>query len=111
MVAWTSSSGIPVQAYRTVTVAEALAERRRRWRRQGRSGSGAGRAAVPGAVLRFGSPCDQFVDRVLDIPDLRQRRDPTVQNCADAETHKVPFWGWFLTCPLCTSTSAWPTFL
>ena len=46
MVAWTSSSGIPVQALRTDMVAGALAVRRRRWRRQGaelfngRSGAG-----------------------------------------------------------------------
>ena len=33
MVAWTSSSGIPVQAYRTDMVAEALAVRRRRHER------------------------------------------------------------------------------
>ena len=81
MVAWTSSSGISVQAYRTVMVAEALAVRRRWWRRQGRDGGGARRAAALGAVLRFGRPCDhaatsfsssssltcpdQFIDRVL----------------------------------------------
>ena len=46
MVVWTSSSGMPVQAYRAVMVAEALAVRR------------AGRAAVAGAVLRFGRLCD-----------------------------------------------------
>ena len=41
MVAWTSSSGIPVQPYRTDVVAEAMAVRRRwRWRWRGERGGG-----------------------------------------------------------------------
>ena len=48
MVAWTSSSGIRVQAYRADMVAKGLAVKRRRWRRQER---GPGYLADAGSVF------------------------------------------------------------
>ena len=104
MVAWTSSSGITVQAYRTDMVAEALAVRRwrrRRWRGwggvpgEGLQGllSGQGSTALRGPdPLGCGRPCDpagrvpEVQGVLLDGASDQVHRQSALTSCCSAET-------------------------